>query len=408
MVVLCVAHTAKSQAWTKKTDFINGESANAYCFSINDTIYVGNTAGLGFYKYDHTTDTWTPKGDVPTALFNRTASTSFVINGKGYLMGGIGPDGVCRSDVWEYTPGADTWVQKNDFAGGKRTAAGAFVIADKAYVGGGNDTIDILGFSLTPKNDFWQYDPVADNWVSRAALPYPSSYLIAPFAFSINYKGYFACGDRARLVAGVYHDTDVNMMYEYDTLADAWTKKADFPGLSRSGGVSFVLNNKAYCGTGIKDSAIITSYDDFYAYDPVTDNWASVSMPPFGSRTYALAATVSTNKAYVGTGWQAPSVGTYFKDWWEFRPMVTEVSNNKAFVKLNCYPNPCIGSLNVDMPGVDITRYAIYGITGKRISEGKMPGNGTIPTLSLSSGAYLLEINGNGEVYRQVFTVSQK
>lgn len=27
IVVLCVAHTAKSQVWTKKTDFINGESA---------------------------------------------------------------------------------------------------------------------------------------------------------------------------------------------------------------------------------------------------------------------------------------------------------------------------------------------------------------------------------------------
>ena len=408
MAVLCAAHTAKSQVWTKKADFINGESANAYCFSINDTIYVGNTAGLGFYKYDYTTDTWTPKGDVPTVLFNRTASTSFVINGKGYVLGGIGPDGICRSDVWEYTPGTDTWVQKNDFAGGKRTAAGSFVIANRAYVGGGNDTIDIPGFSLIPKNDFWQYDPVADNWVSKAVLPYPSSYLIAPFAFSINYKGYFACGDRARLVAGVYHDTDVNTMYEYDTLANAWTKKADFPGLSRSGGVSFVLNNKAYCGTGIKDSAIIISYNDFYAYEQVTDRWASVFMPPFGTRTYALAASVSTNKAYVGTGWQAPSVGTYFKDWWEFRPMVTDVSDNKTAAKLNCYPNPCSSSLTVDMQGVDMNGYEIYDLTGKRLSEGTLPGNKTISTSSLSSGTYLLEINGNGGRYHEVFTVSQK
>lgn len=406
LLTLLSATTASAQSWTKKADFINGGSGNAYSFTINDTIYVGNTGAVGFYKYDYTTDTWSPKANVPTELDNRTASRGFAIGGKGYVVGGIGPGGTCRSDVWEYTPGTDTWVQKADFPGGKRAGMGSFVVGSMAYIGGGYDTIDIPGFSLTPKNDFWQYNPATDSWTPKTNLPYPASYLLAPTGFSIYGKGYFACGDRATLTAGVYHDTDVNTLYEYDTTADTWTKKADFPGLSRSGAIAFVLNNKAIFGTGIKDSSTITCYNDFYTYDPVPNTWTPLSLPPFATRTYALAATVSTGKAYIGTGWQAPSVSVYHEDWWEYKLLPSDVVT-RAEERTNIYPNPCSNELTIQLSENkrNGTTYAIYNMIGQKIQEGLIPANNKIATAALTACSYLLTLeNNSGVFYKTVIT----
>jgi len=395
---LVLAQNANAQSWTQKTDFINGESSGAYAFTIDDTIYVGNTGGTGFYKYDHTTDTWTSKAQVPSALYDRTNATGFAVNGKGYMLGGINSSGVCMADVWEYSPATDTWAQKADFPGGKRGSASCFVIGSKAYVGGGYDTIDITGFSLTPKNDLWQYDPATDTWTSKAAIPYDSSYLLQPFSFSIGSKGYFSCGDRVRLSANVYHDTDVNTTYEYDTATNTWTQKANFPGPIRSGGISFVLNNIAYCATGIDDTSNTitgTCYNDLYAYDAAMNTWTSLPIAPFGARTYAIAATVSTGAAYAGTGWHSPSTTVYYKDWWEFAPSTStgihEVGS--AGMHITCFPNPNKGMFLIMLSsGIDeAVQLNISNMVGEKVRELEATTNSILEIqLNVPAGLYLV------------------
>ena len=130
-------------------------------------------------------------------------------------------------------------------------------------------------------------------------------------------------------------------------------------------------------------------------------------MPPFGTRTYSLAASVSTNRAYVGTGWQAPSVSAYYKDWWEFKPTVTNTEENKIVTgALHCYPNPCSSSLTVEMLGTDLDgyNYEIYSLTGRKVSGGMMQSSKSISTSALSAGTYLLRISGNGNTYHKAFT----
>lgn len=56
--------------------------------------------------------------------------------------------------------------------------------------------------------------------------------------------------------------------HEVCTTCNEWTKKADFLGKARSWAVNFVIDNKAYVGTGTDNSPYAK---DFYAYDATTN-----------------------------------------------------------------------------------------------------------------------------------------
>ncbi|WNB17004.1 Kelch repeat-containing protein [Marivirga arenosa] len=110
----------------------------------------------------------------------------------------------------------------------------------------------------------------------------------------------FVIGDTAYVGLGVERDTYnyyKKDFYKYDIQNDLWTPISDFPGAARSSAVAFVVNGKAYVGTGGDDS---NSYADFYKYDPNTGSWESVaSMPNVRS---SASSFVINNKGYVGLG----------------------------------------------------------------------------------------------------------
>jgi N-acetylneuraminic acid mutarotase len=79
-----------------------------------------------------------------------------------------------------------------------------------------------------------------------------------------------------------------------------WTKKKDFPGVTRTGAVAFSLNNKGYVGTGVQSGT--TNYlNDFWEYDPALDEWTRIEDFPGNPRSNALAFVIN-NIAYVGFG----------------------------------------------------------------------------------------------------------
>jgi N-acetylneuraminic acid mutarotase len=392
---------ALSQTWTKKTDFINGYSSSAFAFTINDTIYVGNSGGTGLYKYNAAADAWTTLNNLPATFNNRSGSFSFVIGNKAYVMGGVNGSGVCVNDLWEYNPATDSWTQKAGFPGGKRSAGTSFVIGSYAYIAGGIDTIDIAYPSL-PKNDFWRYDAATDSWQQKANLPYDSSYLYQPFGFSLNGKGYISCGEKYRLIGTVYDFSDEWKTYEYDTTSNTWTQKANFPGAPRSGGVSFVLHNKAYCGTG-GGNDYSTGFDDFYKYDPALDKWDSVNAAITGPRAFAVAATLSTGVAYVGTGWNPPGTTTYYQDWWEFTPPTSVPGISSKQYQLSCYPQPCVNELFVTIPdNIHVKGYSVINLLGEEVQRGNTLKN-RINTGLLPGGTYVLIVYTDKGVFRQMF-----
>jgi N-acetylneuraminic acid mutarotase len=97
--------------------------------------------------------------------------------------------------------------------------------------------------------------------------------------------------------------------------AQAWAQLPDFPGAERDDGVAFVINNKAYCGTGLQVGWSLTK--DFYSLNLTTETWTPVaSMPSGEERQYACGFTDGTNGFVFG----GESGGTDLNDLWMYSP----------------------------------------------------------------------------------------
>lgn len=67
----------------------------------------------------------------------RREGNSFAINGKGYIV--AGNRGSTVTDVWEYDPTVDKWLEKSEFEANGRNGAAAFIFTDEAFIGLGDD-----------------------------------------------------------------------------------------------------------------------------------------------------------------------------------------------------------------------------------------------------------------------------
>jgi N-acetylneuraminic acid mutarotase len=81
--------------------------------------------------------------------------------------------------------------------------------------------------------------------------------------------------------------------------------------------VSFVIDNKAYVGSGRNSvTSPKNEYDDFWTFDPQTNSWSESIYMPWGPR-YNMLSFVVNNKAYVGFGYKSE---TQQNDFYEFDP----------------------------------------------------------------------------------------
>ena len=100
------------------------------------------------------------------------------------------------------------------------------------------------------------------------------------------------------------------------TVLGDWTKGNSFAGTTRSGSVSFVINNVAYVGTGVDINNV--RYKDFYSYSPTTGSWLKLtSMPDAAAARYNAVAFTAAGKGYVGTGYDGTNS---LSDFWQFDP----------------------------------------------------------------------------------------
>ncbi|MCC2600486.1 Kelch repeat-containing protein [Sphingobacterium sp. FBM7-1] len=114
--------------------------------------------------------------------------------------------------------------------------------------------------------------------------------------FFIGGKGYVGTGHS--LVNGV--SEDFNDFYSYDPATNEWEEIAPFPGDARYGAVAFTLGNYAYVGLGRAKQGS-TDYSNFYRYNPSNDTWTPISSPFKYKKAYAFAFVIG-DKAYVGGG----------------------------------------------------------------------------------------------------------
>jgi N-acetylneuraminic acid mutarotase len=197
---------------------------------------------------------------------------------------------------------AQTWNQKANLPAIARHRSTSFSIGNKGYVGLGHlNTVSNILFE-----DIWEYNPASNTWTQKADFAGGLRY--HTHAFVIDGKAYVGTGRD-----GSSYQSD---NWEYDPATNVWTSRADLPGPSRRGTISFVINNLGYVGSGFTSSGGSGTSNDFYAYDPLIDSWSSVNSFPGPARSSSVGFAIG-DKGYMGTG-DPHGAGQGLNDFWEY------------------------------------------------------------------------------------------
>lgn len=275
-----------NDTWVQIANFPGAARSGCFSFVIGDKAYVGaGKSSVGavwtyytdFYVYDPALNNWTQLGVTPFIL---KSSTSFAINGKGYVMCGV-EGGVVTNNVWEYNPSTDTWFQKSDFPGGARAGMLSFTTSTRAFVGTGGNMTGSVSY-----DDFWEYNYSNDTWIQK--LDFPGN--LRNFAVGVGLQDKWCIIMTGRETTTSNYLNDV---WTYNIFTDTWTQDQDFPGSPRYAAVAFAVGNtKAYFGTG--SPGVGLTVKDYWEYTPNVANIPDASSNSPVCAGYQLSLYAST------------------------------------------------------------------------------------------------------------------
>ncbi len=102
----------------------------------------------------------------------------------------------------------------------------------------------------------------------------------------------------------------------FNLAAQPWAQLPDFPGTERDDGVSFVINNKAYCLSGLEVGWQCTG--NGFVFDGFSETWYPMASLPTGKeREYAVGFS-HNGKGYVFGGLAPGNI--CLNDFWEYTP----------------------------------------------------------------------------------------
>jgi N-acetylneuraminic acid mutarotase len=222
-------------------------------------------------------DMWMTKAPMHVARSNLGVA---VVNGKIYAIGGNGGSATCLGTNEEYDPATDTWIMKTPMP----TPRSHFAIAvfqNKIYCIGGGTLAKNEGY-VTGVNEV--YDPAADTWETKAAMPNARQNLEANVVRGKIYLvGGLGRGDPKMWI--IRNDTNLNEVY--DPVTDSWTTRTPMPNAA-SDYVSAVVDDKIYFMDGEFNN-------NNQVYEAKTDTWSSAA--PVPGTTLNMAAAGATSGA---------------------------------------------------------------------------------------------------------------
>jgi hypothetical protein len=130
----------------------------------------------------------------------------------------------------------------------------------------------------------WEYDFVANSWTKKTNVPgaFPRTW---PVAFAVGGNIYFGTG----LTTGFFFNPVTQRPYTAPILAsdwyafnissNTWTAKANFGPGAREQVMGFALGRKIFMGMGY-DSVFSVNRSDLWSYDPAANSWAQVAGYP--------------------------------------------------------------------------------------------------------------------------------
>jgi len=150
-----------ANTWTLVENIFRSPMRSAFAFVIDNVAYVGGGVYNGqyleeFYKFDGTD--WSVITDAPLNNkdkgynLTRSNASTFVINGMGYVVGGI--KGTPISTVWKFNPTTRAWTSDNQtFQGQPRQDAVGFSFGNAGYITTGQSGSNRF-------DDTWKFVPV--------------------------------------------------------------------------------------------------------------------------------------------------------------------------------------------------------------------------------------------------------
>jgi N-acetylneuraminic acid mutarotase len=162
------SYNPETDAWVEIASFPGGKREEALTIVYNNKAYFATGRNNGVYTsdiwiFDPIQESWdevTPDDDEDyyddfNAAVRRYSAVGFVLNDKLYIATGITSTGAASSSVYEYNPANGEWDEKTSFEGSERTLANAFVIANRGFIG--------LGQNNSRRwDDVWEFFPDAE------------------------------------------------------------------------------------------------------------------------------------------------------------------------------------------------------------------------------------------------------
>ena len=243
-----------SPTWTSRAPMPTARSAHT-CAVVNGRIYAIGGIELGsdsakVQEYDPATNSWASKASMPTA---RWGMCSAVVGDKIYVMGGAN---AATTTAEEYDPATNTWKSLTPMPAGTWNAACGSANGLVYVIGGIGGFGPSGAIQLDAVN---AYDPGADTWSAKAAMPTARSGL----AIGTVAGKFYAIGGSVPPPAAANNE-------EYDPSSDAWVKKAslvyavDEPEVVAVGGVVYVIGGDVSTPGG-------TAVNRVELYDPAKD-----------------------------------------------------------------------------------------------------------------------------------------
>ena len=150
--------------------------------------------------------------------------------------------------------------------------------------------------------DWWEYDTTANQWNQKTQFPGEPRYDAS--GFSIDGLIYVGLGKGATGPLGDW--------WKYNPLDNDWSQLNDFPGMPRDKAGSFAVNGAGYIVGGESGN---TYLNGVWKYNPLWDSWSYVASYPGGWPCRVISFVIG-DKAYIGGG----SCQTNYNAFYEFDP----------------------------------------------------------------------------------------
>jgi N-acetylneuraminic acid mutarotase len=259
--------------WSKSADFPGPGRSNAVAFTIGGVGYVGTGVGndgftplSDFWAYNASQNTWYQIDSLKDQSGKpqpRLDAAAWGFDSVGYVLTGT-DNYTYFVDVWKYSPATNSWSPKQYLPGNPRSGATTWVYNGKGYI--------LAGYTASGQHevnnmayDFWTFDPKkAENdtthvWSQLRDISntnsgtYDDGYTNIVRKYGVSFivpAGPWNPADKAYITLG-QNGTAVNYTWEYDFASDLWTEKTPYEGAPRSGAVGFTLLGRGFVGTGV-------------------------------------------------------------------------------------------------------------------------------------------------------------